>query len=259
MPFVNLSGDPEQAYFVEGMVEEIVAALSRNRLIFVIASGSTAAFRGQAATPQAIGLALGVRYILEGSVRQAGGRVRIAVKLIDAADGAQIWSERFDDTLEDVFALQDRVALSVAGVIEPTLQDEEFRRVSKRPTDNMGSYDLYLRAMSLFWKFNSAEMSEAYALLQRAIGLDPHCGIAQAAATCLLITIDFGSSNDPAADRERGLELAHHALKFCGDDARALAHIASALVGLPSVSAVLRTKLKASIDRASRPVLFRGL
>jgi TolB-like protein len=233
MPFVNLSGDPEQAYFVEGMVEEIVAALTRNRLIFVIASGSTAAFRGQAATPQAIGLELGVRYILEGSVRQAGGRVRIAVKLIDTADGAQIWSERFDDTLQDVFALQDHVALSVAGVIEPTLQDEEFRRGSKRPTDNMGSYDLYLRAMSLFWKFDAAEMAEAYGLLQRAIGLDPHFGIAlAAAATCLRIMIDSGWSEDPVADRETGLDLARRALKSCGDDARALAHIASALVGL---------------------------
>ena len=233
MPFVNLSGDPEQAYFVEGMVEEIVAALTRNRLIFVIASGSTSAFRGQAATPRAIGLESGVRYILEGSVRQAAGRVRIAVKLIDTADGAQIWSARFDDTLEDVFALQDSVALSVAGVIEPTLQDEEFRRVSKRPTDNMGSYDLYLRAMSLFWKFDAAEMAEAYALLERAIGLDPHFGIAlAAAATSLRIMIDSGWSEDPVADRERGLELAHRALKSCGDDARALAHIASALVGL---------------------------
>jgi adenylate cyclase len=233
MPFVNLSGDPEQAYFVDGMVEEIVAALTRNRLIFVIASGSTAAFRGQTATPQAIGRELGVRYIMEGNVRQAGGRVRIAVKLIDTADGAQIWSHRFDDTLEDVFALQDSVALSVAGVIEPTLQDEEFRRVSKRPTENMGSYDLYLRAMSLFWKFDAAEMAAAHALLERAIGLDSDFGIAlAAAATCLRIMIDSGWSENPVADRQRGLELARRALKSCGDDARALAHIASALVGL---------------------------
>ncbi len=233
MPFVNLSGDPEQAYFVEGMVEEIVAALTRNRLIFVVAGGSTATFRGQAVSPRAIGLELGVRYILEGSVRQAGGRVRIAVKLVDTIDGAQIWSERFDDTLKDVFALQDSVALSVAGVVEPTLQDEEFRRVSKRPTDNMSSYDLYLRAMSLFWKFDAAEMAEAYRLLERAIGLDPHFGIAlAAAATCIRIMIDSGWSDDPEGDRERGLELTRRALKSCGDDARALAHIASALVGL---------------------------
>ena len=140
---------------------------------------------------------------------------------------------RFDDTLEDVFALQDSVALSVAGVIEPTLQDEEFRRVSKRPTENMGSYDLYLRAMALFWKFDAAEMTEAYALLERAIRLDADFGIALAAgATCLRIMIDFGWSKDPRADRERGLELARRALPLCGDDARALAHIASALVRL---------------------------
>jgi TolB-like protein len=233
MPFVNLSGDPDQTYFVEGMVEEIVAALTRNRLIFVIASGSTAAFRGQAANPQTVGRELGVRYILEGNVRQAGGRVRIAVKLIDTADGAQIWSQRFDGTLDDVFALQDSVALSVAGVIEPTLQDEEFRRVAKRPTENMGSYDLYLRAMSLFWKFDAAGMAEAHAMLERAIGLDPDFGIAlAAAATCLRIMIDSGWSENPVADRARGLDLARRALKSCGDDPRDLAHIASALVGL---------------------------
>ncbi len=122
MPFANLSGDPEQDYFADGMVVEIVEALSRIRSIFVIASGSSLSFKGKGVAAQDAARQLGVRYVLEGSVRKAGGRVRIGVQLIDAADGAQIWTHRFEDTLEDVFALQDRVALAVAGKIEPTVR-----------------------------------------------------------------------------------------------------------------------------------------
>jgi adenylate cyclase len=123
MPFANLSGDPEQEYFADGMVEEIVGALSRYRSIFVIGSGSTFSFKGTGATPREVGRQLGVRYVLEGSVRKAGARVRIAVKLTDAADGVQIWADRFEDTLDDLFALQDKVALAVAGVLEPTVRE----------------------------------------------------------------------------------------------------------------------------------------
>ena len=132
------------------MVVEIVAALARARSIFVIASGSSLSFKGKGLGPQEVARQLGVRYVLEGSVRKAGGRVRIAVQLIDASRGGEpIWTHRFEDTLEDVFALQDKVALAVAGKIEPTVQQAEIRRVSARPTDNMGSYDLALRALPL--------------------------------------------------------------------------------------------------------------
>ncbi|MGH7010061.1 MAG: tetratricopeptide repeat protein, partial [Caulobacteraceae bacterium] len=219
-------------YFADGMMDEIVTALTRNRLIFVIASGSTGSFRGKVVSPQDVGRQLGVRYVLEGSVRKAADRVRIAVKLIDAGDGAQIWAERFDDTLDDVFALQDRVALSVAGFIEPTLQDAEVRRVAKRPTENMGGYDLYLHALSLFWVFGKDEMAEALNLLERAIALDAEFGIALAlASTATRISADFGWLDDADAGRAKAIEYASRGLRHAGGDARALAHIASALLG----------------------------
>jgi len=119
MPFANLSGDPDQEYFADGMMVEITNALSRVTSIFVIASSSALTFKGAAASPQSVGRRLGVRYLLEGSVRKAGGRVRIAVQLIDAVDAVQLWASRFEDAFDDVFALQDRVALEVAGKIEP--------------------------------------------------------------------------------------------------------------------------------------------
>ena len=233
MPFANLSSDPEQDYFADGMMDEIVTALTRNRSIFVIASGSTMALKGQAISSREVGRLLGVQYLLEGSVRQAGPRVRIAVKLIDASDGAQVWAERFDDTLEDVFVLQDKVALSVAGIIEPTVQDAEIRKLARRPTENPGSYDLYLRAVPLFWSFTKAEMTEAVSLLHQAIALDPDFGLAHAlAATCHRMMFEHGWSDEPERHRTEGAALANRTLKLAADDARALAHAASALMGL---------------------------
>jgi adenylate cyclase len=227
MPFANLSGDPEQDYFADGMVEEIVNALSRFRSIFVIASGSTLSFKGKNAAPQEVARLLGVRYVLDGSVRRAGSRVRISVKLIDAEGGAQIWGDRFEDTLEDVFALQDKVALAVAGVIEPTVQQAEIRRASARPTDNLSSYDLYLRALPLQNTIVRADMLEALDLAGRAVMLDPDFGPALAlAAHCHRLIIVFGWSDDLEGHRRLGLELAHRALKAAGDDADVLAKVA---------------------------------
>jgi adenylate cyclase len=230
MPFANLSGDPEQDYFADGMVEEIVNALSRFRSIFVIASGSTLSFKGKNAAPQEVARLLGVRYVLDGSVRRAGSRVRISVKLIDAEGGAQIWGDRFEDTLEDVFALQDRVALAVAGVIEPTVQQAEIRRASARPTDNLSSYDLYLRAIPLQRTFLRADMLEALGLASRAITLDPDFGPALAlAALCHRLIFVNRWSDDLEGHRRLGLELAHRALKAAGDDADVLARVAVSL------------------------------
>jgi len=166
--FANLSGDPEQDYFADGMVAEITTALSRIRSIFVIASGSTLSFKGKAVSPQEAGQRLGVRFVLEGSVRKAGSRVRIAVQLIDATDGAQVWAERFDDTLEDIFDLQDKVAVAVASKIEPTLLRAEIDRVARRPTTDMGSYDLSLRAAPLVFSFTRGGILEARDLLWRS-------------------------------------------------------------------------------------------
>jgi len=141
LPFANMSGDPEQEYFADGMVEEIITALSRIRWLFVIARNSTFTHKDQAVDVKQIGRELGVRYVLEGSVRKAGGRVRITAQLIDAANGAHLWADRFDGSLQDVFELQDRVALSVAGVIEPTLRAAEIRRSIERSVPDLTAYD----------------------------------------------------------------------------------------------------------------------
>ena len=147
LPFANMSGDPEQEYFVDGMVEEIITALSRIRWLFVIARNSSFTYKGRAVDVKQVGRELGVRYVLEGSVRKAGNRVRITGQLIDAATGAHLWADRFDGSLEDVFDLQDKVAVSVAGVIEPALAGRRDRRSAHRPTTDLDAYDLYLRAL----------------------------------------------------------------------------------------------------------------
>ena len=228
LPFANLSGDPEQDYFADGMVVEIVEALSRCRSIFVIASGSSLSFKGKGVAAQDAASQLGVRYVLEGSMRKAGGRVRIGVQLIDAADGAQIWTHRFEDTLEDVFALQDSVALAVAGKIEPTVLQAEIRRASARPTDNLSSYDLYLRALPLQRAFVRTDMLEALDLASRAITLDPDFGPALAlAATCHRLIVLYEWSDDLEGHRRLALELAHRALRAAGDDPYVLARVAA--------------------------------
>jgi TolB-like protein len=233
MPFANLSGDVEQDYFADGMVEEIVTALSRHRSIFVIGSGSTLSFKGQAVGSQDVGRQLGVRYILEGSVRKAADRVRIVIRLIDAGDGAMIWTDKFEDTLADVFVLQDRVALSVAGMIEPTMQVAEIRRAAKRPTENMGSYDLYLRAWLLHRKYTKADTLEALDFVNRAIAFDPDYGSALVlAAVCHNLMDLYGWSDDAEANRRRGVEMARRALAVAGDDASVLAHAAFAVAHL---------------------------
>ena len=151
LPFANLSSDPEQEYFADGMVEEIITALSRIRWLFVIARNSSFTYKGQAIDVKRVGRELGVRYVLEGSVRKAGGRVRITAQLIDAVTGTHLWADRFDGSLEDVFDLQDKVASSVAGVIEPALQTAETVRSASRPTNDLTAYDLYLRAYEMVW------------------------------------------------------------------------------------------------------------
>ena len=145
LPFANMSGDPEQEYFADGMVEEIITALSRIRWLFVIARNSSFTYKGRAIDVKQVGRELGVRYLLEGSVRKAGNRVRITGQLIDADTGAHLWADRFDGSLEDVFELQDKVASSVAGVVEPALQAAETERAADRPTTDLTAYDLYLR------------------------------------------------------------------------------------------------------------------
>jgi adenylate cyclase len=187
LPFQNMSGDPEQEYFADGMVEEVITALSRIRWLFVIARNSTFTYKGQAVDVKQVGRELGVRYVLEGSVRKGGNRVRISAQLIEAETGTHLWADRFDGLLEDVFELQDQVALSVAGVIEPALQAAENRRSAERPTKDLTAYDLYLRAVAVFFPITKERIFEALGLLERAIAIDPRYGPALSwAANCHL-------------------------------------------------------------------------
>ena len=228
LPFANLSGDPEQEYFVDGMVEEIITALSRIRWLFVLARNSSFTYKGQAVDLKRVGRELGVRYLLEGSVRKAGNRVRITGQLIEAQTGAHLWADRFDGLLEDVFDLQDKVASSVAGVIEPALQAAEIRRSAERPTSDLTAYDLYLRALSLY-EGGRVGVQEALELLGRAIERDPGYGPALAlAAHCHQVLDIIGLSSDPATNRNEGVDLARKALRAAGDDPDVLGRAAFA-------------------------------
>jgi adenylate cyclase len=229
LPFANMSGDPEQEYFVDGMVEEIITALSRIRWLFVVARNSSFTYKRQTVDVKQVGRELGVRYVLEGSVRKAGGRVRITAQLIDTASGTHLCADRFDGSLEDVFELQDKVASSVAGVIEPTLQAAEIARSSNRPTNDLTAYDLYLHACAVFWS-SARQIPDALGLLEQAIARDPHYGPALAwAALCCQRLLTDGQSEDPAADRLKGADFARRALRAAPDDPGVLATAAHAL------------------------------
>jgi TolB-like protein len=230
MPFVNLSGDTDHDYFAEGMVEEIVSALARFRSIFVIASGATLAFKGQAVSPQDVAQRLGVRYLLDGSIRKGGRLLRIAVKLTDAASGAQIWSDRFEDTLDDILALQDRVAFAVAGVIEPTVREHEIRRAARKTNDELDAYDLYLRALPHYRSGSASGTRQALELLSRSIELEPDYGAALGlAASCQSRLAGLGWANDRDTHRQRAISLATQALRVAGDDPDVLVRVASVL------------------------------
>src|SRR5262249_35676024 len=163
-----MSGDPEQDYFADGMVEEIITALSHIRWLFVIDRNSSFTYKGQAIDVKRVGRELGVRYVLEGSVRKGGGRVRITAQLIDTTTGTHLWADRLDGSLEDIFDLQDKVAASVAAVIEPALRAMEIRRASERATRDLTAYDLYLRALA-HSSGSKAALNKALDLLEQAI------------------------------------------------------------------------------------------
>jgi adenylate cyclase len=224
MPFQNISGDPEQEYFADGMVEEIITALSRIRWLFVIARNSSFTYKGQAFDVKQVGRDLGVRYVLEGAVRRAGNTVRISAQLIDATTGAHLWADRFDGSLEDIFELQDKVAVSVAGVIEPTLEAAETRRLADRPTHDLTALDFYLRALPDLDAFGQSGLLRALGLLGRAIERDPHYGPALAlAAHCHQGLEVNGWAKDPEAARRTSLDLARRALRSAPDDPNVLA------------------------------------
>jgi adenylate cyclase len=222
LPFQNMSGDPEQEYFADGMVEEIITALSRIRWLFVIARNSTFTYKGRAVDVKQVGRELGVRYVLEGSVRKGGNRVRITAQLIDATNGAHLWADRFDGSLEDVFELQDKVAISVAGVIEPTLRQSEIERARRKRPDSLDAYDLYLRALPDALAAMPEDADKALALLGKAIDLEPDFAAAHAIiAFCHEQRYLRGGMQEET--RNAALHHARQAIAAGGDDAAALA------------------------------------
>ena len=227
LPFQNMSGDPEQEYFADGMVEEIITALSRIRWLFVIARNSTFTYKGQALDVKQVGRELGVRYVLEGSVRKGGNRVRITGQLIDAETGAHLWADRFDGSLEDVFDLQDKIAVSVAGVIEPALQAAEMRRSAARPTTDLTAYDLYLRALAASYPLTKERVIAALGLLEQAIAIDRHYGLALSLAANCHMNLDRANwAEELETNRCKGIDLARRALQAGENDPIILAHAA---------------------------------
>src|SRR6266481_4366474 len=174
LPFQNMSGDPEQEYFADGMVEDIITELSRIRWLFVIARNSTFTYKGQAVDVKRVARELGVRYVLEGSVRKGGNRVRITAQLIDAATGSHIWAERYDRDLNDIFAVQDEITASVAGVIEPALAEAEQQRVLRKPPERLDAWEAYQRGLWHFNKYGPEENQTAQVFFRQAIALDPN-------------------------------------------------------------------------------------
>jgi TolB-like protein len=219
LPFQNLSGDPEQDYFADGMVEEITTAIARCPGLFVIARNSSYAYKGKSIDVKQVARELGVRYVLEGSVRKAGSRVRIAGQLIDSTTGAHIWADRFDGTLEDIFEFQERVASGVVGAIEPQLRRVEAERAGRKPTASLDAYDLHLRAQAQAYKRSAEGLAESIRLARLAVELDPAYGPAIAR-----IALSRGMQRQrnwipPAGPEvEEGIALARQAIVAAGDD-----------------------------------------
>jgi len=232
LPFQNLSGDPDQEYFADGMVDEIITALSRIKWLFVIADNSSFTYKGQAIDVKQIGRELGVRYVLKGSVRKAGRRLRIGAALIDAATSAHLWADRFDGSLEDIFDLQDQVALSIAGVIEPTLQAAEIRYSAERPTDDLTAYDLFLRARWIASTYERSHLAEALELLEQAIRREPRYGPALALAATYRVDLenfDWSDDREEQENREMAVDFARRALRAAPDDPGVLGRAAMVL------------------------------
>jgi adenylate cyclase len=224
LPFTNLSGDPEQEYFADGVVDDIITALSRVRAFFVIARNSSFTYKGKAVDIKQVGRELGVRYVLEGSIRRAGNRMRIVGQLIDAENGRHVWADRFEGNLDDVFELQDRITESVAGVIEPNLRLAEVDRARSKPAGSLQPYDLCLRAHpSLYSSSTRVSNDEAIALLKRAIDMDP--AYVYAKALCAFAyALRHAQGWSTSAEDEAGIRLAEQALSDHHDDPAILSY-----------------------------------
>jgi TolB-like protein len=220
LPFENIGGDPEQEYFADGMVEEIITALSRFRSLFVVARNSSFTYKGRAVDVKQIGRELGVRYVLEGSVRKYGNRVRICGQLIDASSGGHIWADRYDGALEDIFDLQDRITASVVGAVLPKMEWAEIEHAKRKLTANLHAYDYYLRALASYRRFGrQGHMEKELELFTRATELDPNFGMAYTmAACCYAVRKTTGCMTDPAKDVPEAARLAGRAVELGADD-----------------------------------------
>lgn len=233
LPFQNLSGDPEQEYFADGMVEDIIAALSRIRWLFVIARNSSFTYKGRDVDVQGVGQTLGVRYVLEGSVRKSGNKIRITGQLIDATTGTHIWAERFEGMLHDIFELQDQIAESVVGAIAPQLERAEIERAKRKPTESLDAYDYYLRGMAKLHNGTREAIEQALPLFYKAIELDPEFASAYGmAAWCHFWRKLNGWMTDRPREIAEGARLARLAVELGRDDAVALTRGGHALAHL---------------------------
>jgi TolB-like protein len=247
LPFVNMSGDRDQEYFADGITEDIITALSRHRWFFVIARNSCFSFKGRAVDIKQVAAELGVRYVVEGSVRKAGNRVRVTAQLIDAETGAHLWAERYDRDYGDVFAIQDEMTESIAGAIEPELVMSEGRRSGRSTSPNLDAYDCYMRGQWYHYQFTAEDIGIAEGWLSRAIELDPgyapsHMALARALlGRCLL-----GWSQNVEADRQRTVALAERAVAL--DDRDPYCHYAA------FGASILSGRLPAAIAAAQRAI-----
>ena len=231
LPFQNMSGDPEQEYFADGMVEDIMTALSRFKSLFVIASNSSFSYKGKSPDIRQVGRDLGVRYVLEGSVRKAGGKVRITGQLIDSATGAHLWADRFEGSLEDIFDLQDQVTTSVVGGVAPKLDQAEIERAKRKPTESLDAYDYYLRGVADVQRLTKQSNETALRLFYKAIDIDTNFSSALAmAARCYTLRKTNRWMIDPAQETAEAVRLARRAIEVGKGDAVALCYAGYALV-----------------------------
>ena len=231
LPFTNMSGDPEQEYFADGMVEDIITALSRVRWFFVIARNSSFTYKGRSVDIRQVGRELGVRYVLEGSIRKAGSRVRVTGQLIEAANGRHVWADRFDGELADIFDLQDRITESVVGAIEPSISRAEIERSSAKPTNDLDAYDLFMQALAHYYALTKPANDEALRLLGRALELDPNYSSAKALAA-LLHNVRVIQNWGDQTEVETGIRLAREAWADHGDDPTTLGRVGIVLAYL---------------------------
>jgi TolB-like protein/class 3 adenylate cyclase/Tfp pilus assembly protein PilF len=240
LPFQNMSGDPEQEYFADGMVEDIITGLSRIKWLFVIARNSSFIYKGKAVDVRQAGRELGVRYVLEGSVRKAGNRVRITGQLIEAETGTHLWADRYDGALEDVFDLQDQITDRVVGVVEPSLRQSEIERSRRKRPDSLDAYDLYLRALAHVTLLHPAEVRTAKALLEEALKLDPNYAAAHAlVARCHEMGYMAGGFDE--AEKAAALRHSHAVIAAGADDPTAL-----------TIAAAVIAQLERDFETASR-------